>query len=243
MSNSQRTLLAVYLPMILLILIFDHLYPGADMVNYLKYTVMITLFLSVTSIRKKYPEQRTMALAFLFMVIADFFLVLSPTFHLEVDLSPLGIGGFLLAYLCLITAYQKNFKLGRVELLSALPIALVFFWVYLTLWPYVHGLMLIGTSIFGIVLCYMTWTAVCTVSRGYFSPGAARLLALSGILMFICDLGVAMSMFHPLPTQVFVPWLKNIIWAAYVPGWTILAVVINEENLHSPMKSYLTEVA
>jgi hypothetical protein len=228
MNNTQKTLLAVYLPLTLLLLIFDHLYPAADMVQYLRYTVMITLFLSVTSMSKKYQEQRIMAIAFFFVVIADFFLVFSTTWHLSIDLSPLGGMGFLLAYLCLIAAYQRNFRIGWPEVLSAIPIALIFFWVFLILKPYVQGPMLIGALLFGIVLCYMTWTAVSTVYRGYYSPKIARLLALSGSLMFISDMGVAISMFHPDYAGVFVPWLKNFVWATYVPGWTLLALVISD---------------
>jgi hypothetical protein len=38
-------------------------------------------------------------------------------------------------------------------------------------------------------------------------------------------------MFHPLYSKIFVPWLSNIIWAAYIPGWTLLAVIISEKNL------------
>lgn len=228
MNNTQRMLLAVYLPFTLLLLIFDHVFPGADVVQYVKYTVMLTMFLSVVCIRKKYREQKTMAAAFFFMVVGDFFLVFSTTLHLETNLAPLGMAGFLLAYLLLISACQKEFRLHKAELLTALLLALLFGGVLSLLKPYIHGLMFIGTLVFGLVLCYMTWTLISTVYRGYFSRKTAVILALSGSLMFICDLGVAVSMFYPAYAGTFVPWLKNIIWAAYVPGWTFLAVAVSE---------------
>jgi hypothetical protein len=200
--------------------------------QYLKYTIMITLFLSVISIRKKYREQKIMAISFFFVIVADFFFGISTTLHnSEIDLSPFGIAGFIIAYLCLSYAYQKNFKVGTEEIVTAMPILLIFLCVFLLLKPYVKGLMIIESLIFGLVLCYMTWSAICTVFRGYFRMKTALLIAISGSLMFICDLGVAFSLFHPCYSKIFVPWLNNIIWAAYIPGWTLLAVVISEEKL------------
>lgn len=235
MNNTQRILLAVYLPITLLILIFDNLYPEENMVIYLRYTIIITLFLSVVIIQKNYHEQKVMALSFFFIIIADFFLVFSESLDsLKMDVSPFGIAGFLFAYLCLIVAYQKNakIKIGNKEVISAIPIILIFIFIFITLQPYVKLPMLIGTLIFGIVLCYMTWAAVCTIFRRYYSPKISRLIALSGSLMFVCDMGVAFQLFHPYYSVVYVSWLKNIIWAAYIPGWTLLAMVISEENLY-----------
>ncbi len=236
MNNAQRILLAVYLPLTLLILRFDQLYPGEAAVQYLKYTVMTALFIAVSSIRKKHWEQKLMAVSFLFLVIADFFLVFAATIeNLKLDLTPLGIGGFLIAYLFLIAAYQRNFKLGKAEIITAIPVSGTFIYVFLSLKPFVVGPMLVGTLIFGIVLSYMTWSAVCTLFRHYYRPAIAGLIALSGILMFICDLGVAYSLFHPLYAGGHVSWLKNIIWGAYIPGWTLLAVVICAEDLRMPL--------
>lgn len=223
--------LVVYLSMTAVILVLDHICPGADGVAAFKYAVMVSLFLSVLFTKKRFPEQRLMTLALFFAVVADFFLVFSTTLHLQRDLTPLGIAGFFAAYLCLIAAYQKNFKVGRGEILSAVPIAAVFLYAFFSLQAYVKGPVLIGLAVFGMVLCYMAWTSVCTVFRNYFHPKSARLIALSGILMFICDLGVAYSLFHPAFAGGFDPWLKNIIWGAYIPGWTLLRVLIAEEKL------------
>lgn len=231
MNTTQKILLALYLPATVLILIFDHLYPGADMVLYLKYITMVTLFLFTRIIRKKTREQRIMALSFFFMVIADFFLVFSDTIDgLTMNTTPFGIAGFLLAYLCLITAYKKKFKVGKREVIAAIPVVIIFLWVVISLYQYIKGPMLIGTLIFGMVLCYMTWTAISTIFRGYYNPKIAWVIALSGSLMFICDMGVAFSLFQPYFSQVHVPWLKNIIWGACIPGWTLLAVIISRKG-------------
>lgn len=231
MSNTQRILLAIYLPITVLILILDNLYPGVHIVKYIKYTIILTLFFAVISIQKRYREQKILALSYFFIIIADFFFGISRILdNLKINLSLFGIVGFLLAYLCLIYVYQKNFKVDIEEIMAVIPILLIFLYICISLKPYVKGPVLIGTIIFGFILCYMTWSAICTVFRGYFSTKTSILIALSGSLMFICDIGVAFTLFHPYYSKVFVPWLNNIIWAAYIPGWTLLAVIISEEN-------------
>lgn len=202
------------------------------MVLYIKYIIMISLFLSAIKMQKKFLEQKIMSLSFFFLVVADFFLVFINTIdNLKIDFSPFGAVGFLFAYLCLIVAYQKNFKVGKEEIIIAISIMILFVYVVICLQPYVKGLMFVGTLIFGMVLCYMTWTSICTMFRSYFSPQLARLIAISGSLMFICDIGVAFSRFHPIYSKIHVPWLVNIIWGTYIPGWMLLAVIISEKNL------------
>ena len=232
MNKAQRILLGTYIPITLLILILHNICPKENMVFYFKYIIMISLFLAAIIIHKQFYEQKIMALSFLFLVVADFFLVFVSTIdNWKIDFSPFGAAGFLFAYLCLIAAYQKNFKVGKEEILTALPILIIFMYVVMFLQPYVKGFMLLGTLIFGLVLCYMTWTSICTIFRRYFKPKSTLLIAISGSFMFICDIGVAFSRFHPLYSKIYVPWLANIIWATYIPGWTLLAVIISEKNL------------
>lgn len=229
MSNTQKIVLANSLCMTLLILALDNIYPGENMVQYVKYTVMFTLFLSATLIKKEFPEQKIMALSFFFVIIADFFLVVAPTLWNK-NFAALGMMGFFSAYICLIAAYHKGFKVGGAERVSAIPIILIFLYVFLSIQPYLVGFMSIPAFFFGIVLCYMTWTAVCTVFRSYFTPKIAGLIALSASLMFICDIGVAFSLFHPLYSNISTIWPQNVVWIAYIQGWTLLVVVINEKD-------------
>ena len=114
MNNTQRILLVIYMPLTFLIIFFHTICPKENMIFYLKYTIMISLFLSAIIMRKKYREQKLMTLSLFFLVVADFFLVFISTIDkLNIDLSVLGATGFLFAYLCLISAYQKNFKVGK----------------------------------------------------------------------------------------------------------------------------------
>jgi YhhN-like protein. len=233
MGNNQKILIAIYFPITLLIFILDNIYPKENMVLYLKYATMITLFLSALTIKKKFFEQKLMVLSLFFLVIADFFLVFAGTIeNLKMNLDPFGILGFLCAYICLIVAYNKNLKLRRLEIVVAIPFVIMFIGLFGLLMPYIYNpVMKTGTLIFGIVLTYMTWTSVCTIFRNYFTKKASWIIAVSGVLMFICDAGVAFSMFYPPFVIKHTPWLTNIIWTAYVPGWTLLAVLICEKDL------------
>lgn len=231
MNNTQRVLLAIYLPFTILVLIFDHLYPEADAVQYVKYAVMTTLFFSVLIMQKQCREQRILVLAFFFMVIADLLSVFSPTLHfINCNLKPLGSVGFLLAYLCLIIVYQKNFRIGQVEISAAVPIAALYIVGLLLLRPYVDKVILVGAMLFGVVLCYMTWSGINTIFWQYYGLKTARLMAISASLILISDLAVGIASFHPQYSGMFIPWLKNIVWAAYIPAWTLLAAVVSEEH-------------
>jgi len=53
MNNTQRSLLAVFIPMTILIIIFDNILPQEKMVNYVRYAIMISLFLVSISIKKE----------------------------------------------------------------------------------------------------------------------------------------------------------------------------------------------
>ncbi len=231
MNSIQKRLLIIYLPLTILILILDHMYPDAKMVLRLKYAIMITLFLSSVIVSKKFLEQKIMALSLFFLVIGDFFLVFYYTLDFKIDLSPIGAAGFLCAYICLIIAYQKNFKIGIKEITAGILMLAILLYIFFSLSPYVHGVILAGSLIFSLVLSYMTWTGICTLFRGYFTRKVSKLIAISSILMFICDMGVAFSKFYPIYSKSFIPWLQNIIWAAYIPGWTLLVVVIADNIL------------
>jgi hypothetical protein len=233
MNNIQRSLLAIFIPMTILILIFDHIIPKDNMVNYVRYAIMISLFLVAISIKKKFSEQKLMALSFFFLVIADFFLVFCNTIDkIKMDLTPFGIAGFALAYICLILAYQKNFGVAKkAEIISAILMVIISIMISMPLFSYVKGIMKIGAIGFSIVLSYMTWSSICTIFRSYYKKKIAIIIAISGTLMYICDFGVAYSLFHPYYSTVYIPLLKNIIWMAYIIGWTLLDITISEEDL------------
>lgn len=226
----QKALAAVYIPLTVSILIFDRLLPASPLLAYFKYSTLFSLFLYAVLIKKRTAEQKVMSVSFFFLVIGDFFLVLSNILFISpVQSSLFGGLAFFCAYICLTAAYNKKFKIGRPEITTAIPFIILLFFVCLLLSPYIKGALRAGLLIFGLCLCFMAWSAVCTIFRGYYSKKISLLIAVSAGLMLICDFGVGISYYYPALPAGFYPWLKTIVWAAYVPGWMLLDIIISEE--------------
>ncbi|KJS13773.1 MAG: hypothetical protein VR67_03225 [Peptococcaceae bacterium BRH_c8a] len=232
MNNTQKKLLYTFLPMTVIIILLDILSHGDIKVGYVKYATIITLFLATLVVRKRYQEQKIMNIAVFFIIVGDFFLVFCDTFpEISGKVHIFGIFGFLVAYLFLILAFHKNFRVGWKELFAGIPVLAIFIPNYFILFPYVSGLMFYGGTLFSVILCYMAWVSICTMLRCYYSPRISRCIALAGYLMLICDIGVSQSLFNPAFANQFNPWLACLIWGSYVPAWTLIAVTIAEDNL------------
>lgn len=232
MNNIQRLILAIYLTFTLFFVVADNIYSADYLVRAFKWLTVLTIFMAAFSIRKRFNEQKLMTFAALFVVIGDFFLGFGGSIQSLKSLDiPLGMLGYMVSYIILIMALQKNFSISKKNLLAIVPVALVFIPVFLHLSRFVIGPMFAATSVFGLVLCYMCWTSLCCLLRGYFSRKAAWLLALSGSLIFISDLAVAIALFDPLFKGHFIPLLENIIWITFVPAWALILSTVAEENL------------
>jgi len=192
MNNAQRVLLATY-PIFTGLILLSEYYSEPDFVAYLKVAVMLALTISVVWLAKACDEQKVMALAFIFMALGDFFFVIPLT--REDLLIPYGIASFLVAYVCLIVAFQKNVSFGLAEILIALPIMAVFLYIAAILQPYLPLPLFIGTLLFAAVLCYMTWTAICTLPRRFFGTKTAWFVALSACLILASDIRLAYEVF------------------------------------------------
>lgn len=232
LSKLQKLLLSIYLPVTCLILILQTLTPGAELVNYMKFAAISSLFLFALSIEKKYKEQKILAASLFFVMVGDFFLVLWETVSsLEINVVQFGMFGFTLAYITLITVFQKNFKIGWKEIGVALPIVAIFSAMFLKISPNINGPMYYAVLGFGLILCYTSWTLINTIFKDYYSSASAYRIALAGLLIFVCDIGVGNAQFNSQYSGHFVTWLENIIWAAYIPAWTLIVTVIAEKNL------------
>ncbi|MGI6712517.1 MAG: lysoplasmalogenase family protein [Bacillota bacterium] len=228
MNNTQRILLVVYLPLTVLILIFQMLYQKGDPALYLMFAVRVTMFLSVVVMLKRIKEQILIMLAFLFTIVSDYYFVYARTLDQPIANRELyGMLGFIAAYLCLIAAFNKNFKIGKAELITLFPFVGIYTCVFLSLQQYAKGFMYPAAIITGIILCFAGMTMVSTLFRGYFSKKLAWMIALAGCMMFISDMFVAYSIFHP-DFKEFILWKENLIWGTYVPAWTFLMIVVAE---------------
>lgn len=215
MDKTQKILLVIYLPLTFLIILYDNIFPQENMVNYLRYFIIGTLMLVALISRKEYPEhseKKWIARSLIFVFIADFFLVFSNTIKsIDSDLGFIGLLGFMLAYVCLIKAYKTKSKNRKKDLVFSIPVIIGFIWTIMVLKPYLEGVIFVGSLIFAIIIYYMLWTSICTLNREYYSKKASYLIAVSSILMVVCDTGVAFSMFHPKYSMVYFPLLKNMV--------------------------------
>ena len=138
--------------------------------------------------------------------------------------------GFIIAYFFLVAAFQKNFSFGRKEIITLIPFVMFFSLVLVILAKYAVGFMFWAAVILGGVLCYTGMTMVASLYRGYFSKGTAWRIAIAGCILFISDMVVAFSIFHP-AFQEFLLWKELTIWGTYMIGWSLILSVSVEERL------------
>ncbi len=230
MKNTQRILLAVYLPLTLLILIFNSLYQFDSPALYLKFSVRVIMLVSLLVLVKRNRDHIFILLAFFFSVISDYYFVYTPTLENTVANRQLyGMLGFVVSYLFLIAAFSRNFRLGKRELLTLLPFLTVFAYVFLSIRQYTEGIMFIAGLLVGLVLSLAGMIMVSTLYRGYFSKKAGGLIAIAGCLEVVCDVFVAFSIFHP-DFKGFILWKENTIWSTYMIAWTLLLILVAEEK-------------
>jgi len=230
-NNTQRFLIATYTSLTLMILLFTTLYSLESPAQYLRFGVRVAMLLTALVIQKNCREQKILALAFLCTVISDYFFVLlrvsDPDF---VNREMYGMLGFILAYIFLIAAFQRNFRFGKKEIVILIPFVMIFGLVLSALAKYAVGLMFWAAIFLGIVLCYSGMTMVSSLFRGYFNKGAAWRIAIAGSVLFFSDMVVAFSIFHP-EYKEFLLWKENLIWGTYMIGWTLLLSVAADERL------------
>lgn len=230
-NNTQRFLIATYITLTLMILLFTTLYSLESPAQYLRFGVRVVMLFTVFTIHKHFREQIILVLAFLCTVISDYFFVLlrvsDPDF---VNREMYGMLGFILAYIFLIAAFQRNFRFGKKEIIILIPFVTIFGLVLSALAKYAVGFMFWAAIFLGIVLCYSGMTMVSSLFRGYFNKGAAWRIAIAGIVLFFSDMVVAFSIFHP-EYKEFLLWKENLIWGTYMIGWTLLLSVAADERL------------
>lgn len=181
--------------------------------------------------KKNYSEQKMLVPAFLCTVISDYFFVLlratNPDFS---NRNLYGMLGFIVAYLFLIAAFQRNFSFGRHTIITLVPFVIIFGVVLAALAKYAVGFMFWAAIVLGIVLCYTGMTMVSSLFRNYFSRESAWRIAAASCILFFSDMVVAFSLFHPAYKE-FLLWKENLIWGTYMLGWTLLLIVAAEDRL------------
>lgn len=232
-NREQILLLKVYLPLALVIILLDNLFPGRVAVYYFKFVTVLTLFPVALLTGKCYREQAILTFSVFLMVVGDFLLNLCSAIpDLAGDVRIFGVLSFILAYLSLLAVFMR----GRIEpgpgkYLALAPVLAVLLPAVAAIAPHVEEELLTGALIFTLVLGLMAWAAICTLFRGYYRGPASFRFALAGCLMLISDIGVANNVFNPDYSAIIVPWLQNIIWGTYIPAWSLIAVNIADDHL------------
>lgn len=236
-NNTVRTLAATYVCLTALIVIFTFLYAIEGPAVFLKFGVRTAMVLTVLLGHKYFREQKIMAVAFVCTLASDYFFSIMRVTDIDYPNRELyGMLGFLLSYVFLIAAFQRNFKFGKRELLVLLPFVAVFATVLAILGDYAQGVMLWAAVVLGIVLCYTGMTMVSCLYRGYFTRSAAWCIAVAGCILFASDMVVAFSIFHP-DYQGFVLWKETFIWITYMLGWLLLTHVALSEHLTAGVRN------
>ena len=197
--------------------------------------IMVALRLGLATVavfsHKRYREQYLMTLALCLSVVSDLFLVfLEQLIAYRMIYDIIGIVGFIGTYLVLNAALLKNFRIRILDFIVALPFGVVYGMIARTLMPFVAGTMLMVALLLGLLLCFTATNMVATVYRGYFNRKKAIVIALAGVMIFTCDMFVAIGMFHP-DFQHFILWVENTTWIIYTGEWLILVLIIRDEKL------------
>ena len=241
MNRTQKYIITGMTPLSLLILQLDPVGPAFYRIQYLRYATMLSLAIAVLLIPAKKPEQRLMSFAFAGMALGDFFLVFAHTLSIgTIDVAPMGILSFLTGYIFLIAAYRKT---DNPMQHTALEKRFIYFVrgifittsaaVALLLFRRLEGIQALLGIVFLIELTTMSSYAAITPAYHYYSRKSAFMLALSGIFMYVCDIGIAFSLYHPYFINFYIRSLKNVVWFSYLSGWTLLALVIAERRLYA----------
>ena len=214
----------------------DRLFPGAAGVSYFKFATVAGIFwasLAPLIAGGRRREQFLLGWAVYLVMVGDFFLNLcSNVPDLAGRVVPLGVLSFLLAYLLVATVFLKNFNFHLTDLPAAALVLAIFIPNFSALSPGIGRVLLPGAFFFGLAICFMAWACLRTVFNCPYQHRVCLRAALAGLLILISDTALAHSLFNPSFAGHFVPWLKNIIWGAYLPAWTLMALNIAEDRFY-----------
>lgn len=229
MNLYQKLLLAVFIPVTLVIITLDYIFPSQFFVDIIKFATMTALLLASLYVKKRYNEQLLLLLSLLLAVSGDLLFVLLK--DLLAFSLPIGVSFFTISYISLIAVFSKAKFHDPLMLLTAVPVLSLVLPVAYVSYNKVDDRILPFGIIFIVVLSFMTWSAVKTLFGRYYSAGSAKLMAAAGFMILICDCSVILSLFGPEGFQYFKTVLKSIIWGAWIPAWTLIAVLIGEDKL------------
>lgn len=230
MNRTQRILAVTYGAVTILILLCHLIYTKNAPSLILTFTVRASMVALAFLLPTAFREKKRLRAAFFFTLVSDFFFIFVKLYNPDMPNREMyGMMGFILAYFFLTWTFSDRLRLGRRELLTFLPFITIFLILFMTLRQYASGFMYpVGIGI-GLMLSITGMATVSTTFRGYFTKRAALFIAIAGAMMFFSDLFVAYSIYHP-AWKEFMLWKENMIWGTYVPAWTMLLLLMAEDQ-------------
>ncbi len=226
LSPKQKKIVVIYSLLLTLILGMEYYRINFTLISWLRFLTMLSLTILILW-SKKEEQFKRVSIVFILMVAGDFFLVLGNAIEgFEQDLAFLGFIPFTLAYIFLALIYLKSYKLNIKDVLLATPFIMLALLLFKNLNLFVEGIFLKSiSSILLLALLIMSWSSVLFLFKDTFTKKRSIMIALSGILMVSCDLGVAFDLFYPnfYLIKSIIP--INLVWLFYIPGWVLLAIV------------------
>jgi hypothetical protein len=231
LNMMQEKLLKTYLPVTLVIVFLDLILETERPMWLMKYLVVFSIFIWSFFLPKKTKDQERLGLSLFFVAAGDAFLYLPLALgYGQSSFIPYGMMMFILAYGFLILVYRQGLHLGRFETTAAMPSLVVFYLGLTVIWRSAGGPVISLTLVFWSVLCTMLWMALCTLSPRSPFREYGKVIALSGILMVVCDAGVGMGLHYPAQSALLYSLAKSIIWTAYIPAWMLVAWLAAEAH-------------
>lgn len=238
MVATQKDIIPIYVIIACLLAFIDFFFPAAVFAYFLKYLTTLSLFTISLLHKKKFKEQKLMFVAQFFVVIADYFFVLSRGLNagqLTCLNKFLGSFCFIVAYIILIKAWgerRNNNKFNILEVFIGIAVLLALWPTVILLTPHLKLFVKFGALTFGFILCLLVWTGLCTRLRNYYGRATSGLISLTSCLIFVSDLAVAHASLNPVYSGEFVSWLSALIWITYIPAWAIIVKVIINRNIY-----------
>jgi hypothetical protein len=231
MDRKQKLVLTVFLTVTAAELVMIIISRNSDALRYFEFAVTAAMLVLAVTARKRFGEQKLIAVSFLFTTVGEFFLLIYPILKGGEPGTMQGLASFLLSYVFLIAAFQRKFRWSLRDFLMIIPFLCAVGLMFAALRSYLAGAMLIAVTVFCFVITVMAWSSLTTLSRGYFAKRTAGMAAAAGVMIFASDFGAAFQIFYP--PLVSSPSLitESLVRVTFVAAWTLLLAIVYDKDI------------
>ena len=236
MIRRNRLILGTYLMLTLLLVLLGLYLKNLKMLWILRYLVFLSLPLTALAARGRHPGSSSLVFALLCAALGDAFIYLPLGLERFEPNLPLGMLFFALSYTLITAVYVKGGLSSMVSGLKVHPDLLIFPLFLATMefafWGTLPLLFLLLGFFFFVALSTAFWASVRLYSRRSYPKRIRNLVLLSTTLMVLCDLIVVLGFLLPVMSARMYDIGSVIVWSAYIPAWTILAILSTDEGFH-----------